>query len=179
VNEPDPAVIRAAQDGDRDAYAELVRSHYEPVHRYLARLLGDHALAEDVAQETFVRCYRALHRYQFEGRFTTWLIRVAHNAGIDAIRARTRHARLTLEAPRAPQPSEPSTSVELDAALAALPPKLRDALLLVEVVGLRYREAALALSVPAGTVKSRVARAREQLLAWYGAHDEEAGDALR
>lgn len=179
VIEPDPAIVRAAQRGDVDAFAELVASLYEPVHRYLARLLTDAALAEDVAQETFVRCHRAIDRYQFEGRFTTWLVQIARNAGIDAIRRRARDARALDRLPAPSSPSDPAAAVEIDAALADLPTKLRDALVLVEVVGLRYREAATVLAVPEGTVKSRVAHARGQLLRWFAATDEGADGAMR
>jgi RNA polymerase sigma-70 factor (ECF subfamily) len=197
VNEPDPAVIRAAQDGDLRAYDELVRDCYVRVLRYLRHFLGDRTLAEDVTQETFVRCFRRLDTYNFEGRFTTWLVQIARNAGIDALRRRQRHERLALLAPGPGPMHDAVARVEIDAALGALPARLRDALVLVEVVGLRYREAAALLDVPEGTVKSRVSKARSRLVDWFGARDGEpdepdepdgrggvggaagAGDALR
>lgn len=180
MTEPDPGIIRAAQEGEVAAYDALVRACYGNVLRYLRHFLGDHTLAEDVTQEAFVRCFRRLDTYNFEGRFTTWLVQIARNAGVDAIRRRQRHDRVALLAPPPSPPSDAVSLVELDAALATLPARLRDALVLVEVVGLRYREAADVLRVPEGTVKSRVAKARVRLLEWYDVQgDEEVGDALR
>ena len=179
MTEPDPGIIRAAQEGEVGAYDALVRACYANVLRYLRHFLGDHALAEDVAQEAFIRCFRRLDTYSFEGRFTTWLVQIARNAAIDAIRRRQRHDRVALLGPPPAPPSDAVLRAELDAALATLPTRLRDALVLVEVVGLRYREAADVLRVPEGTVKSRVAKARVRLLEWYDAQGDEVRDALR
>lgn len=183
MTEPDPAVIRAAQDGDLRAYEELVRACYGRVLRYLRHFLGDGMLAEDVTQDTFVRCFRRLGTYNFDGRFTTWLVQIARNAGIDAIRRRQRHDRLATLAPAPSAMHDAVAHVEISAALDALPQRLRDAIVLVEVVGLRYREAAIVLDVPEGTVKSRVSKARTRLIEWFGtnAGDDvgEVGDALR
>ena len=167
--EADPHTIRTAAAGDHQAFEVLVRTYQEPVVRFLAHLLSDRALADDVAQETFLRCYQKLDRYSFEGRFSTWLLRVAHNAGIDAIRGRIRRERLVV--PRVTESTDPVLRAELVAALATLPMRLREPLLLVEVTGLRYREAAEVLGIPEGTVKSRVAHARAQLAAWFRAGD--------
>jgi RNA polymerase sigma-70 factor (ECF subfamily) len=179
VREPDPALVRRARDGDEDAFAEIVRELHAPVVRYIGHLVHDRGLAEDVAQETFVRCYRNLGRYEFRGRFTTWLVQIARNAGIDAIRARDRHARNARHAlPPAP-PADPQLRAEVRMALASLPSKHREPLLLVEVAGLTYDEAGEVLRIPAGTVKSRVFLARRRLAAWLGAtDDEDGGDAL-
>jgi RNA polymerase sigma-70 factor, ECF subfamily len=179
VLEADPHVIRTAAAGDHRAFEVLVRTYQEPVVRFLTHLLSDRALADDVAQETFLRCYQKLNGYSFEGRFSTWLLRVAHNAGIDAIRGRVRRERLA--GPGAVGPTDPVLRAELIAALATLPERLREPLLLVEVTGLRYREAAEVLGIPEGTVKSRVAHARGQLAAWFraGEHGEQgAADAV-
>jgi RNA polymerase sigma-70 factor, ECF subfamily len=178
VDEADPRLIAAAVQGDRDAFSSIVRVYQARVLRYLQRLLGDRTLAEDVAQEVFLRCYRALPRYGAEGKFSTWLFGIAHNAGVDAIRQRARVRRTTAALrPRRAQQPDPSVRVELAEALEQLPPKLRAALLVVEVLGLKYREAADVLGVPEGTVKSRVSHARERIVAWY-ADDAGANDAL-
>jgi RNA polymerase sigma-70 factor, ECF subfamily len=179
VLEADPQVIRTAATGDHRAFEVLVRTYQEPVVRFLTHLLSDRALADDVAQETFLRCYQKLNGYSFEGRFSTWLLRVAHNAGIDAIRGRIRRERLT--EPRGATSTDPVLRAELIAALATLPVRLREPLLLVEVTGLRYREAAEVLGIPEGTVKSRVAHARAQLAAWFRAGErggQGAADAV-
>jgi len=173
VLEADPHIIRTAATGDHQAFEVLVRTYQEPVVRFLTHLLSDRALADDVAQETFLRCYLKLNAYSFEGRFSTWLLRVAHNAGIDAIRSRVRRERLGTQP--AVSATDPVLRAELVAALASLPVRLREPLLLVEVTGLRYREAAEVLGVPEGTVTSRVAHARARLARWFRAGDEPKG----
>lgn len=167
MEEPEPELIAAAAGGDHDAFAKIVRDWQLPVLRYLRRMLGDDGLAEDVAQESFLRCYRHLRRYSGEGRFSTWLFSIAHNAAIDAMRRRTRGERVRAIAPPSTPASDPASRLELVEAIAHLPVKLRAALLLVEVTGLKYREAAAVLGVPEGTVKSRVSHARERVIAWY------------
>jgi RNA polymerase sigma-70 factor (ECF subfamily) len=176
VLEADPQTIRTAAAGDHAAFETLVRTYQEPVLRFLTHLLGDHALADDIAQETFLRCYQKLHSYSFEGRFSTWLLRVAHNAGIDAIRSRARRA--TVVAPNATPATDPVLRAELVAALATLPMRLREPLLLVEVTGLRYREAGEVLGIPEGTVKSRVSHARAHLAKWFRAEETGVDDAV-
>ncbi|HEX4490353.1 MAG TPA: sigma-70 family RNA polymerase sigma factor [Acidimicrobiia bacterium] len=169
--EADPHIIRTAATGDHRAFEIIVRTYQEPVVRFLAHLLSDRVLADDVAQETFLRCYQKLDHYSFEGRFSTWLLRVAHNAGIDAIRSRVRRERLD-GAGTIVSATDPVLRAELVAALGTLPVRLREPLLLVEVTGLRYREAAEVLGIPEGTVKSRVAHARSRLARWFRAGDE-------
>jgi RNA polymerase sigma-70 factor (ECF subfamily) len=170
VQEPEPDVVRAAMAGDLAAFEWLVRCYQAHVWRFLRHLLGDGALAEDVTQETFLRVYQHLPTFAWRSKFSTWVFRVARNAGIDALRSRQRHDQLLHMLPR-PQPEPaPDARAEAWAAVAALSPKLREALLLVEVFGFTYREAAQVLRVPDGTVKSRVFHARVRLTAW---RDEE------
>jgi RNA polymerase sigma factor (sigma-70 family) len=168
VHEPDPALIRAAAAGDLAAFEQIVRDHQQHVWRFLRRLLGDDAQAEDVAQETFLRVYRRLPTFAFHARFSTWIFQVARNAGIDELRARQRRERLVDTVPPPPMAtSGPGEArVEIEAALASLPVDLREALVLVEVLGLRYAEVAAVLDVPVGTVKSRVFAARMRLAQW-------------
>jgi len=171
VQETDPALIRAAVAGDLEAFAELMRVHQQHVWRFLRRLLGDDALAEDVTQETFVRVFTRLSTFTFEAKFSTWVFQIARNAGIDELRKRQRQARLhDIMGRRALTTSSgPDVGVELQIALDSLPDDQRAALLLVEVFGLRYREAAEVLGIPAGTVKSRVHNARVRLHEWAAA----------
>jgi RNA polymerase sigma-70 factor (ECF subfamily) len=172
VYETDPALIRAAKAGDLAAFEQLVRDHQQPVWRFLRRMLGDDALAEDVAQETFIRLFRRLESYTFESKFSTWLFQIARNAGIDELRRRERQTRVATTAPPQLSPvAPPDVHAELEAAIASLPDDLREALLLVEVLGLRYREAGAALGIPEGTVKSRVFQARQKLHGWANANE--------
>jgi RNA polymerase sigma-70 factor (ECF subfamily) len=174
VDEPEPSVVRAAAAGDVRAFEVLVRAYQAPVWRFLRRFLGDDALAEDVTQDTFVRVHRKLHTFDGRSKFSAWLFQIARNAGIDAVRGRDRRRRREAAQLPAPGPS-PEAGHEIDAALAALSRDLREALLAVEVLGLSYVEAGALLGVPAGTVKSRVHRARERMLGWLAAGEEAAG----
>ena len=128
----------------------LVERYQKPIFNFIYRFYGNYELAQELTQETFLRCYQKLNGYSFEGRFSTWLLRVAHNAGIDAIRGRVRRERLM--PPRVAASTDPVLRAELVAALASLPVRLREPLLLIEVTGLRYREAAEVLGIPEGTV---------------------------
>jgi RNA polymerase sigma-70 factor (ECF subfamily) len=168
VHETDPALIRAAAAGDLTAFEQIVRAHQQEVWRFLRRLLGDDGAAEDVTQETFLRVYQRLPGFAFRAKFSTWVFQVARNAGIDELRARERRSRLAGALPPSPGATSGAAeaTVELDAALATLAVDLREALLLIEVLGLHYAEAATVLSVPVGTVKSRVFAARARLVDW-------------
>ena len=176
MDEPDPALIRAAANGDQDAFAFLVRAYQAPVWRFLCRLVGDRTLAEDVTQETFIRVYTRLPTFGFRSKFSTWTFAIARNAGIDALRARTRRSRLdqelTDEERHKGQP-QPRVDLDLEVAIAGLPSKLKEAFLVVEVVGLRYEEAAVVLRIPVGTVKSRLHHARKALVQALGSDANE------
>ena len=176
VHEPEPAVIRAAMAGDHGAFEELVRAYQVPVWSFLWRLVGDRSLAEDLTQETFLRVYRRLPSFAFRSKFSTWLLQIARNTGIDGLRARTRQDRLAARSRPPGLAAGADSGTDLTAGVAALSPKLREALLVVEILGLTYREAAQIFGVPEGTVKSRVAQARQQLLAWMAT--EEAADEV-
>jgi RNA polymerase sigma-70 factor (ECF subfamily) len=179
VNEPDPEMIRAAAAGDTTAFEGLVHAYQAHVWRFLRHLLNDSELAQDITQQTFVRVYRRLGTFRFDSKFSTWVFQVARNAGIDALRSRQRRDRLTAMLQLRPRITEPDggLGVELEAALQSLRPKLREAFLLIEAVGLTYREAGLTLGIPEGTVKSRVFKARRQLMTWMREGEEAADDA--
>jgi RNA polymerase sigma-70 factor (ECF subfamily) len=166
--EPEPATLQAAMKGDHSAFGELVRNYQVPVWRFLTRMLSDPAVAEDVTQETFIRVYHRLSGFRHQAKFSTWVFQIARNAGIDSLRSRQRRRRLEEAAKAAARPltTGPELGVEIDMALRSLPIKLREAFLLVEVLGLKYREAALVLRVPEGTAKSRVFLARNELVSW-------------
>jgi RNA polymerase sigma-70 factor, ECF subfamily len=178
VDEPDPVAIRAAAGGDTAAFEQLVRVYQTPVWRFLRHLVNDDELARDVTQDTFVRAYGSLSRFRFQSKFSTWLFQIAHNAGVDALRKAERHERIRRVNPSPPARSDPVASFELRAALDLLSPKLRESLLLVEIVGLTYEEAGAVQHIPTGTVKSRVHQARVQLSDWlqHAAEADDAGD---
>jgi RNA polymerase sigma-70 factor (ECF subfamily) len=169
MDEPDPRVIAAAAAGDEAAFTALMRSAQPHVWRFLRHLLGDEDLAADVTQETFVRVHGALDRFRHQARFSTWLFTIARNAAVDEQRRGARRQRLqrTLATPRSA--ADASLGTEVRAALASLSPRLREAFVLVEVFGQPYQDAAEVLGVPTGTVKSRVFRARLELVAWFDA----------
>jgi RNA polymerase sigma-70 factor (ECF subfamily) len=173
VHETDPATIRAAAAGDRRAFEALVREHQATVVRFVRHLVGDDH-AEDVAQETFLRVHRRLGGFAHRSRFSTWLLQIARNAGVDELRRRARRDRVALVAPPPSPPSSPDVRAELRAALASLSPTIVEALVLVEVFGLGYEEAGRSLGVPTGTVKSRVFQARRKLHEWQGAGERAA-----
>lgn len=169
MDEADPATVRAATAGDVDAFVRLVRLHQAPVWRFLRHLVGDDSLAEDLTQETFLRAHHGLRSFDGRSKFSTWLFRVARNAAIDELRARERRSRVV--AFDRGHVASPEAGHELRAALASLDVDLREAILVVEVLGLTYNEAAVVLKVPSGTVKSRVHRARERLVRWFDAEE--------
>ncbi len=159
----DPLVERAKR-GDREATAELVRRSYDAVYRFCARRVGTES-AKDVAQETFLTACRSLRRYAGRSSFEVWLFGIAHN--------------LCRKAKRSPTPvsptdawrCEPTTEESwldrraLVEALGSLSGEHLEVVLLHEVEGLTYEEAAQVLGVPAGTVKSRLHHAFAKLRA--------------
>ena len=161
----DEALVARAQRGDRDAFDELVRRHRDRVYAVVLRLTRNPSDAEDALQDAFLNAYRALHRFDRRARFSTWLHRIATNAAFDVI-SRRRTSR-TLDGDGVPEQASPGDPFvqagqrrALEAALAALPDDYRAAVLLCDVAGLGTGEAAVALDLPEGTVKSRVFRAR-------------------
>ena len=157
---------RRARRLDADAFVELVERH-DLSHRRLAfRLLGDSGRMDDVLQEAYVRAFRALPRFRGDSSLETWLYRIVYNACVDDLRRRREHETLEEWDDRlAATPEEPEERLDLAAALASLPPELRAVVLLVDAEGLSYAEAADVLGAPAGTIASRLNRARSHLQA--------------
>ena len=174
------ALIAAARQGDLEAFNRLVLAYQDEVYALAYRMLGDPDAAADATQETFLSAFRHLKRFR-GGSFRGWLLRIATNACYDELRRRGRRPQVPLEgtddeemasdarpwmADRNPNASPEAVLLrrELRAALEAcigrLAPKMRAVLLLVDVHGLDYAEAATSLGLPLGTVKSRLARAR-------------------
>jgi RNA polymerase sigma-70 factor, ECF subfamily len=164
LHEPEPDVVRRAQRGDADAFEDLVRAFLPDVYRMALHIVREPATADDVAQDTFVKAYRAIGRFAWRAKFSTWLFAIARNTAVEAKRTTTRRRRL--DAPRdAPSPPDPSLRLALRTAIDSLPAELREAFLVIEVSGFSYPEASTILSVPVGTLKSRMYRARRLLIA--------------
>ncbi len=158
-------LLARARAGDRAAFAALVQAHQGYLRRLLRRLCqGDEGRADDLAQEAFLKAWRALPQFRGESRFRTWLTRLAYSA-LSAERPRLPPA-LDSEAPDAPVSDfAPGTALrlDLDRAMAALKPRERDALLLCFAGDLSHAEAAAVLGWPLGTLKTQVLRARAKL----------------
>ena len=174
---PDAADVVAAASGDVAAFERLVREMQGPVWRYVVHLVGDHSLAEDVSQEVFIRVHDKLHTLRDPERFVPWLLATARNAAFDAGRYRKRRP-VELVGERdlwsSKDTEDPQISVEVWDALARLEDQLRESVVLVGMIGLTYQEAAEAIGVPEGTVKSRTFRARKQLLEMLGPGGDDA-----
>ncbi len=163
---PDVADVLAAASGDIPAFERLVRHMQGPVWRYVVHLVGDPGLAEDISQEVFLRTHRKLDTLHDPERFVPWLLATARNAAYDAGRSRKRRP-VELVGDRefgSADKGDPHVGIEVRDALDRIDESLREALVLVAVIGLTYQEAAEITGVPEGTVKSRVFRARRLLI---------------
>lgn len=155
----------AARDGNRYALDRLTRETL-PAVQSLCRHLGDPDTAEDLVQETYVRMMRSLPNFRGDGSARSWLLRIARNTCADATRVRRRRRTRDSFAEIPDVAAAPASGwSEVTSVLGALSPERRQAFVLTQVLDLPYQEAAEVLEVPIGTVRSRVARAREDLLA--------------
>jgi RNA polymerase sigma-70 factor (ECF subfamily) len=153
----------AAGRGDEEALASFIRQAQGDVWRLCAHLAGADR-ADDLTQETFLRAWRALPRFRAEAGARTWLLAIARNTAIDALRASARRpVTAALEPDAGPAVADPADLVTTSRLLATLEPDRRLALFLTQVLGLSYLEAAGVCGVPIGTIRSRVARARDDL----------------
>jgi len=169
----DAALVVAARAGDRDAFERLMRAHLDAVYGHALRFFGDVATAEDASQEVWVKVYRSLPEFDGRAAFSTWLYRVTRNVCLDMFRAGKRQASPVdpLDLPQTPVgefADASATAADLERAVALLAPEDRDAFNAVALFGLTYADAGTALGVPAGTVKSRVFRARRAIIANLG-----------
>jgi RNA polymerase sigma-70 factor (ECF subfamily) len=165
---------------DEAAFAELIRHHFDRIYRIAWRVLGGAADAEDVAQEAFLKAYRALASFRGDSAFYTWLYRIAINTAKNALVSNRRrpvdfdldlqdpeqydrHARLKEgDTPEGVLLTEEIRNV-VERAMEQLPEDLRTAIVLRELEGLSYEEIAEAMDCPVGTVRSRIFRAREAI----------------
>lgn len=161
--------LLAARDGDRLALAGAIRVSQAEVWRFAAHLVGPED-ADDVTQDSYVRMWRALPNYRGDSSGRTWLLAIARRACADAIRRKVRERRLSTRlqdraSPTGVTPADPFVAHGLDGLVSGLDADRRDAFVLTQVLGCSYAEAAAVCDVPVGTIRSRVARAREDLVA--------------
>lgn len=167
-------LIQRARNGDVAAFEELVRMHQSIALRVAILVVGDHSDAEDVTQEAFVKAYHALGRFRQDSPFRPWLLRIVRNEALNQRRRHGRQDRLglrlagdRLSGDAAPSPETVVVSEsERESVLAAvngLPERYRQVVALRYLLGLSEAETAETLGIPAGTVKSRTARALSRL----------------
>lgn len=183
TREQEAAVIQAVLDGDINAYELLVKEYEKNVYNLALRMVGNSEDAADMSQEAFIKAYNSLTSFRGDSKFSVWLYRIVSNVCLDSLRSRGRRQTVSLSAE-----NDDGEDVEIDIAdetqsperlldrrltrdavrrgLAALPPEHRQILLLREIQGLSYDEIADALGIEAGTVKSRIFRARKKLCAF-------------
>lgn len=162
-------LIENAQKGDRQAFGELVTMHHQGVFNITYRMCGDVHLAEDVAQDAFIRAWQNLPRYQPRAAFKSWLYRIAHNAMLDVFRKQ----RETVDVDEVQIPAEGESmderlerkdrAAQVQRAVLSLPPASRAVLVLREYESLSYQEIAETLDIPIGTVMSRLNFARGKM----------------
>jgi RNA polymerase sigma-70 factor (ECF subfamily) len=179
----DHELVTAAQGGDRGALDQLLRRHYDRVQAVCRRITGHEADAADAAQDAMIAIVRNLDRFDGRSSFGTWAYRIATNASLDELRRRKRRAVPTAtddgEYPHA-EVADPDSGrrvdaigdhMALDLALRSLSDEFRIPVVLRDVADLDYAEIAEVLDIPAGTVKSRIARGRAALAKALSAED--------
>jgi len=181
----DAALVERVQRGDQKAFEMLVVKYQRRIERLIARMVRDVDLVEDIAQETFIRAYRALPNFRGESAFYTWLYRIAVNTAKKAMIGLKRDPLITESAMASSgDDDEDSSRVEneltdgetpesvlasrqiaqtVNAAIEALSEDLRQAITLREIEGLSYEEISELMNCPIGTVRSRIFRAREAI----------------
>jgi RNA polymerase sigma-70 factor (ECF subfamily) len=157
-------LVDAAREGDNHAAAEFVRQTQPAVWR-LCGLLGSPGEEEDLVQEVYVRALRGIGAYRGDAPVLPWLLSIARRTCADAVRRRTRERRVLARLRIVTDDAPVAANEYLDDLLLALNAERREAFVLTQQLGLSYEDAAVALECPIGTVRSRVARARADLLA--------------
>lgn len=172
----------AARSGDRVALSAFVRGTWGDVARLVTALAGSD-LAEDAAQDTYLRALKALPHFRGESSARTWLLSIARRAAVDAVRGAARRRRLArlVAAHAGPEPPTVALgdSTLNEQVLGRLDPDRRTAFVLTQMLGFDYAGAAEVCGCPVGTIRSRVARAREQLIAELGPAPAPASPPLR
>lgn len=185
ADDSDALLVERTVAGDQKAFELLVIKYQRRIQRLIGRMVRDVDLVEDIAQETFIRAYRALGQFRGEAQFYTWLYRIAVNTAKKALMDLKRNPTVSENAYKSDDDDETSrvenelTSPETPEAVLAskeianiinqamqdLPEELREAITLREIEGLSYEEISEAMNCPIGTVRSRIFRAREAISA--------------
>jgi len=176
----DAELVTRTRDGDTDAFGTLVSRYYEACRRFAYHMLGDRSDAEDVVQETLMRAYRAIARYDERDQFRGWLFRILTNQCRNALTARGRRTRRFVQDELAiDQAHAPAAGLQLGVehaalsrALAQLDALQREAILLKYAEGLEYTEMSAITGVGESALKMRVKRGSERLRAILGTRDE-------
>lgn len=184
ATDSDLMLVERAVAGDQGAYELLVIKYQRRIQRLIGRMVRDVDLVEDIAQETFIRAYQALHQFRGDAQFYTWLYRIAVNTAKKFLMELKRDPTVSEHAFKSDdegdetswagnEPTNDETpesvlaakeiAIAVDAALGALPADLRQALTLREIEGLSYEEISEVMDCPIGTVRSRIFRAREAI----------------
>jgi len=183
ADESDLSLVRRVQRGDKGAFDALVLKYQHKLVKLVMRYVRNPAEAEDIAQEAFIKAYRALPQFRGDSAFYTWLYRIAINTAKNAVVSRDRSP-IEYNVDRNSSDSDESYDMQgrmrdpetpeglvltdeirstVNAAIDSLPEDLRTAIVLRELEGLSYEEIAAAMSCPVGTVRSRIFRAREAI----------------
>jgi RNA polymerase sigma-70 factor (ECF subfamily) len=183
-NLPDADLVSLAQDGREAAYRELIRRYERPVFSLVYRMVRNREVAEDLAQDTFIKVLNHIDRYRPEFKLSSWLFKIANNVAIDHLRKRSLDTISMDGSPHAATSAEiEATTLELAAkqetaleemearelgsaierAIEGLRPEYRSCIMLRHVEGRSYEEIASLLDLPLGTVKTYIHRARHQL----------------
>ena len=163
-------IIKQAQQGDRNAFGELVRRYRKGVINVVYRITGDSHIAEDAAQDTFIRAWEKLPYYQPRAPFRNWLYRIATNMTMDMLRKEKETLDVDNLALASRDQSiesaieEKQRAESVQQAILSLPPASRSVLVLREFEGFSYQEIADTLAIPKGTVMSRLSYARKRLV---------------
>ena len=159
--EPESLHLRKARDGDPVAFTALVRLYDPQLRAYAYRILGDRTAMDDALQNAYLNAFRAIRRFRGDASFKNWMYRIVHNACIDLIRKRRDDIELFDDVAVVSDPETVGIArLDLVAAFERISFEHRSVLMLIDVEGLDYAEAAGVLSIPVGTVRSRLNRAR-------------------
>jgi RNA polymerase sigma-70 factor (ECF subfamily) len=193
IQPPQPAsadsdlqLVERTVAGDLRAYELLVIKYQRRIERLISRMVRDTDSVQDIAQETFIRAFKALHQFRGEAQFYTWLYRIAVNTAKKALLDMKRNPVISENALRSGEDDDETSRLDqelssdetpetvlaareiaaaVNAAMEALPEELRQAVTLREIEGLSYEEIATVMACPIGTVRSRIFRAREAISA--------------